>query len=147
MLSACLLRFYCEVCILELLLLSENKDMTGKIISDYQVFLLNNLLCVAAPCVLFDCYFDVFLCLELQVCLLSLLQGFFFESKPESEPTLELHFFNFQSCFPSAVLYAILLYSPLRLARVCKSHIMFESFYSYLTNLFSFTTALLLLAK
>ena len=51
-----------------------------------------------------------FWCPELHVCPLSLPCCFFFESEPEPEPTLELHFLNFQSCFPITFLYSILLY-------------------------------------
>ena len=57
-----------------------------------------------------------------------------FELKPEPEPAFESHFLIFQSRFPIAFLYAILLYSPFGLAIACKSHLTSESFTSYLTN-------------
>ena len=81
-----------------------------------------------------------FRCPELQVRPLSLLRYQDFELEPEPEPAFESH-------FPIAFLYAILLYSPFGLAIACKSHLTFESFTSYLTKPLSLTTALLLLAK
>ena len=68
-----------------------------------------------------------------------------FELEPEPEPAFESHFrffsiaFSlrvslFQSHFPIAFLYAILLYSPFRLAIACKSHLTFESFTKLLNN-------------
>ena len=63
-------------------------------------------------------------------------------------PNLNLHLIAFfRSPFPIAFLYTISLYSPFGLASACKSHLTFVSFCSYLTNLLSLTTALLLLAK
>ena len=88
-----------------------------------------------------------FRCPELQVHPLSLPRYYFFEVEPEPEPAFESHFHFFQSRFPIAFLYAILLDSPFRLAREFKSHLRSESFTSYLTNSLSLTTALLLLAK
>ena len=84
---------------------------------------------------------------ELQVCPLSSPRYSCFEPEPEPKPAFELHFSIFQSRFPIAFLYVILLYSPFGLARECKTHLTFESFTSYLTNSLSLTTALLLLAK
>ena len=87
-----------------------------------------------------------FQCLELQVCLLSSPHYFF--SSPNLNPNLHMNrIFNFSIAFSHQILYAILLYSPFGLARACKSHLTFVSFTSYLTNLISLTTALLLLAK
>ena len=98
-----------------------------------------------------------FRCPELQVRLLSSPRYRDFELEPKPEPAFEspFRFFNrvslrvsiFQSRFPIAFLYAILLYSPFGLAIACKSHLTFESFTSYLTKPLSLTTALLLLAK
>ena len=98
-----------------------------------------------------------FRCPELQVRLLSSPRYCAFELEPEPEPAFESHFrfsiafslrvSNFQSRFPIAFLYVILLYSPFGLAIACKSHLTFESFTSYLTKPLSLTTALLLLAK
>ena len=88
-----------------------------------------------------------FRCPELQVRPLSSPRYQNFELEPEPEPAFESHFSIFQSCFPIAFLYAILLYSPFGLAIACKSHLTSESFTSYLTNPLSLTTALLLLAK
>ena len=99
-----------------------------------------------------------FRCPELQVCPLSLPRYRAFELEPEPKPAFESHFFDFsiafslrvsifQSRFPIAFLYAILLYLPFGLAIACKSHLTFESFTSYLTKPLSLTTALLLLAK
>ena len=88
-----------------------------------------------------------FQCPELQVCLLSSPRYYIFKPEPKPKPTLESHFQFFQSRFPIAFLYMILLYSPFGLAKACKSHLTFESFTSYLTNSISLTTALLLLAK
>ena len=88
-----------------------------------------------------------FRCPELQVRPLSLPRYQAFEPEPEPEPAFESHFRIFQSRFPIAFLYAILLYSPFGLAIACKSHLTSESFTSYLTKLLSLTTALLLLAK
>ena len=88
-----------------------------------------------------------FRCPELQVCPLSSPCYRAFELEPEPKPAFESHFSIFQSRFPIAFLYAILLYLPFGLAIVCKSHLTFESFTSYLTKPLSLTTALLLLAK
>ena len=88
-----------------------------------------------------------FRCPELQVCPLSLPCYQDFELEPEPEPAFESHFRFFQSRFPIAFLYAILLYSPFGLAIACKSHLMSGSFTSYLTKPLSLTTAVLLLAK
>ena len=88
-----------------------------------------------------------FRCPELQVRPLSLPCSRDFELKPEPEPACESPFSIFQSRFPIAFLYAILLYSPFGLAIACKSHLTSESFTSYLTKPLSLTTALLLLAK
>ena len=88
-----------------------------------------------------------FRCPELQVCPLSLPRYRDFEPKPEPEPTFESHFRFFQSRFPIAFLYAILLYSPFGLAIACKSHLTSESFTSYLAKPLSPTAALLLLAN
>ena len=88
-----------------------------------------------------------FRCPELKVRPLSLPCYYFFSSL-HPNPNLHLnHFSIFQSHFPIVFLYAILLYSLFRLARACKSHLTFVSFTSYLTNLISLTTVLLLLAK
>ena len=97
-------------------------------------------------------------CPELQARPLSSPRYRAFELEPEPEPAFESHFrffsiaFSlcvsiFQSRFPIAFLYAILLYLPFGLAIACKSHLTFESFTSYLTKPLSLTTALLLLAK
>ena len=88
-----------------------------------------------------------FWCPELQVHPLSLPCYRDFEPEPKPEPAFESHFSIFQSRFPIAFLYAILLYSPFGLAIACKSHLTSESFTSYLTKPLSLTTALLLLAK
>ena len=88
-----------------------------------------------------------FRCPELQVRPLGLPRYRDFELEPEPEPAFESHFRFFQSRFPIAFLYAILLYSPFGLAIACKSHLTFESFTSYLTKPLSLTTALGLLAK
>ena len=88
-----------------------------------------------------------FRCPELQVRPLSSPRSRDFELEPEPEPAFESHFRFFQSRFPIAFLYAILLYSPFGLAIACKSHLTSESFTSYLTKPLSLTTALLLLAK
>ena len=97
-----------------------------------------------------------FRCPELQVRPLSLPRYRAFEL-PNQNPHLNrifdfsiafsLRVSNFQSRFPIAFLYAILLYLPFGLAIACKSHLTFESFTSYLTKPLSLTTALLLLAK
>ena len=105
--------------------------------------------CCASLCLVY-CLIVVlmrFRCLELQVNPLSLPRYYFFETEPKPEPAFELHFSIFQSHFPVAFLYVILLYSPFGLAIACKSHLTSESFTSYLTNLLSLTTALLVLAK
>ena len=88
-----------------------------------------------------------FWCPELQVRPLSSPRYRDFELEPKPEPAFESHFRIFQSRFPIAFLYAILLYSPFGLAIACNSHLTFESFTSYLTKPLSLTTALLLLAK
>ena len=88
-----------------------------------------------------------FRCPELQVRPLSSPCSRDFELEPEPKPAFESHFRFFQSRFPIAFLYAILLYSPFGLAITCKSHLTSESFTSYLTKPLSLTTALLLLAK
>ena len=87
-----------------------------------------------------------FRCPELQVRPLSSPRYRAFELKSEPEPAFESRF-DFQSRFPIAFLYAILLYLPFGLAIACKSHLTFESCTSYLTKPLSLTTALLLLAK
>ena len=69
-----------------------------------------------------------FRCLELRVCPLSSPCYSLFEPKPKPEPTFESHFRFFQSRFPIAFLYAILLYSPIGLAIMCKSHLTSEIF-------------------
>ena len=88
-----------------------------------------------------------FRCPELQVRPLSSPHYREFEPEPEPEPASEIALFDFQSRFPIAFLYAILLYSPFGLAIACKSHLTSESSTSYLTKPLSLTTALLLLAK
>ena len=86
-----------------------------------------------------------FRCPELQVRPLSSPRYRAFEPEPEPKPAFESHFsffsiaFSlrvsiFQSRFPIAFLYAILLYLPFGLAIACKSHLTFESFTSYLTK-------------
>ena len=75
-----------------------------------------------------------FRCPELQVCPLSSPRYRDFELEPEPEPAFESPFSIFQSRYPIAFLYAILLYTPFGLAIACKSHLTFESFTSYLQN-------------
>ena len=86
-----------------------------------------------------------FQCPELQVRQLSSPCYYFFRG--QTRTAFESHFRFFQSRFPSAFLYSILLYLPFGLAIACKSHLTPESFTSYLTKPLSLTTALLLLAK
>ena len=88
-----------------------------------------------------------FRCPELQVRPLGLprYRDFELEPEPEPEPAFESHFrffsiaFSlrvslFQSRFPIAFLYAILLYLPFGLAIACKSHLTFESLAKLLNN-------------
>ena len=86
-----------------------------------------------------------FRCPELQVRPLGSPRYRDFELEPEPEPAFESHFrffsiaFSlrvslFQSRFPIAFLYAILLYLPFGLAITCKSHLTFESFTKLLNN-------------
>ena len=99
-----------------------------------KLYQINESFCSITRCVLLRIVYRFivlsmhFRCPELQVRPLSLPRSREFEPKPE--PTFELHFRFFQSCFPIAFLYTILLYSPFRLAIVYKSHLTSESFTS-----------------
>ena len=131
-----------------------------RLVKSYQI---NESFCSITRCALlrFVYHFIVvstrFRCPELQVRPLSLPRSRAFELEPKPEPALNrifdfsiafsLRVSNFQSRFPIAFLYAILLYLPFGLAIACKSHLTFASFTSYLTKPLSLTTALLLLAK
>ena len=85
-----------------------------------------------------------FRCPELPVCLWVRHATVISSSNPNPNPHLNRTFdfsiaFSlrvsiFQSHFPIAFLYVILLYSPFGLAIACKSHLTFESFTKLLNN-------------
>ena len=144
--------FDCCICIARFASLSCYSSAKTRIrpVKSYQI---NESFCSITRCALLRIVYRFivvstrFRCLDLQVRPLSSPCYRDFELEPEPEPAFESHFRFFQSRFPIAFLYVILLYSPFGLAIACKSHLTFERCTSYLTKLLSLTTALLLLAK
>ena len=115
-----------------------------------KLYQINESFCSITRCALLHIVYRLivvltgFWCPELQVRPLSSPHYCSFEPEPEPKPAFESHFRFFNRVFP---LHFCMRYSPFKLAIACKSHLMSESFTSYLTKPLSLTTALLLLAK